>query len=114
MRKILMLLGVVVALAIPTAALAASLDTSKFGDFIAQGDKCANGAFYHIVHPGPEGGDDGTVTVVFSNGTVTENSYQSPGKTTHYLVFSTGELLSATDDIAAGKLVISGVACKKD
>ena len=38
---------------------------------------------------------------------------QSPGKTTHYLVFGTGTLLSAEDDISAGKLVISGVSCKK-
>jgi hypothetical protein len=121
MRKIATLFGVVVALAIPAAALAATLDTGKFTDFINEGDKCPKGAFYHIVHPGPDGGDDGTVSVVFSDGatpipnltTVTEASYQSPGKTTHYLVFNTGHLVSAEDDIAAGKLVISGYACKK-
>ena len=53
MRKIVMLLGVFVALAIPVAALAATLDTSKFTDSIDKGDKCAKGAFYHIVHPAP-------------------------------------------------------------
>jgi hypothetical protein len=114
MRKILMLLGVVVALAIPTAALAASLDTGKFGDFISQGSACEHGAFYHIVHPGPDGGADGNVTVDFSGtGDGTFPSYQSPGNTTHYLVFGTGTLVSASDDISSGKLVISGVACKK-
>ena len=84
MRKIVMLLGVFVALAIPVAALAATLDTSKFTDSIDNGDKCAKGAFYHIVHPGPDGGADGIVTVVFTDGvndvTKTENSYQSPGR----------------------------------
>jgi hypothetical protein len=115
MRKILMLSGVVVALAIPTAALAASLDTGKFGDFIAQGDKCANGAFYHIVNPGSGGADDATLDVTFSD--ATENltnvaSYQSPGNTTHYLVFGKSELLTAENELP-GKLVISGVSCKK-
>ena len=113
MRKFLTLLGIFAALVIPTVALAATLDTSKFGDQISAGDACADGAFYHIVHPGPDGGDDGTITVEFSNGDVTVDSYQSPGKTTHYLVFSTGTLEAAEDDIEAGKLVISGYECKK-
>ena len=113
MRRVLTLLGIFAALVIPTVALAATLDTSKFGEYITEGDKCPNGAFYHIVHPGPDGGDDGVVNVVFDNGTETEASYQSPGKTTHYLVFSTGKLLSASDNISAGKLVISGYDCKK-
>ena len=57
---------------------------------------------------------DGNVTVDFSGtGDGTFPSYQSPGNTTHYLVFGTGTLVSATDDINSGKLVISGVACKK-
>jgi hypothetical protein len=112
MRKILMLLGVVVALAIPTAALAATLDTGKFGDFISQGSKCQHGAFYHIVNP-QSGGLDGSVTVDFSGtGDGTFGSYQSPGNTTHYLVFGTGTLNSATDNLP-GFLVISGVSCKK-
>ena len=114
MRKILMLLGVVVALAIPTAALAATLDTGKFGDFIDQGSKCQHGAFDHIVDPGPDAGQTGNVTVDFSGTGDWRNSWiQSPGKTTHYLVFGTGTLNSAEDDIPAGKLVISGVSCKK-
>ena len=112
MRKILTLLGVVVLLAIPTAALAASLDTGKFGDFIAQGDKCANGAYYHIVNPQSGGVDDATLDVVFSNETKNNvASYQSPGHTTHYLVFSTGRLQSAENNLP-GFLVISGYMCK--
>jgi hypothetical protein len=116
MRKVLWTLGAVAALAIPTVALAATLDTGKFTTYINEGDKCANGAYYHIVHPGPDGGDDGVVTVTFDSGSpnpVVKGSYQSPGKTTHYLVFGTGKLLSASDNIAAGKLVISGYNCKK-
>ena len=113
MRKILMLLGIVAALAVPTAALAATLDTGKFTGYIDQGDKCAHGAFYHIVNPGSGGADDATLDVVFSNETKTNvASYQSPGNTTHYSVFSTGKLLSAENELP-GFLVISGVTCKK-
>jgi hypothetical protein len=115
MRKsLLLLLGVVVALAVPAVALAAMLDTSKFGEYIRDGDACANGASYHIVHPGPYGGDDGIVTFKFSDEDVPETkpSYQSPGKTTHYMIFGTGTLESVSDDIADGKLVISGYLCK--
>ena len=65
MRKILVLLGVVVALAIPVAALAATLDTSKFGDFIAAGIACGpTGADYHIVNVQSGGADDSTLDVV--------------------------------------------------
>jgi hypothetical protein len=113
MRKILMLLGLVAALAIPTIALAATLDTGKFGDQIAAGDKCPKGAFYHIVNVQSGGADDATLDVVFSNETKNDvASYQSPGNTTHYLVFSTGELLSASNALP-GFLVISDYACKK-
>jgi hypothetical protein len=109
-----MMLVVVVALAVPVAALAATLETGKFGEYITEGDKCANGAYYHIVHPGPYGGAAGTVTVEFlsPDETKIEHSYATHGKTTHYLVFSTGRLDSASDDIAEGKLVISGYRCK--
>ena len=115
MRKVLTLLAMFAALAIPTVALAATLDTSKFGEYITEGDKCADGAYYHIVHPGPDGGDDGTVTFKFSDQTDPETmpSYQSPGKTTHYLIFGTGTLEWAEDDIPGVKLVISGFECKK-
>lgn len=115
MRRVLTLLAMFAALAVPTVALAATLDTSKFGEYISEGDKCPNGAYYHIVHPGPDGGDPGVVTVTFDSGVspVVQPSYQDPGKTTHYLVFGTGELTSAEDTIPAGKLVISGFECKK-
>ena len=113
MRKILTLLGVFAALAIPTIALAATLDTSKFGDYITEGDKCPNGAYYHIVNPQSGGVDDATLDVVFSNETKTNvASYQSPGHTTHYLVFSTGTLQSAENELP-GFLVISDYRCKK-
>ena len=115
MRKVLMLLGLVAALAIPTVAIAASLNTGKFGDQITNGDKCSKGAFYHIVNPQSGGVDDATLDVTFSD--ASENltnvqSYQSPGHTTHYLVFGTSELTGASNDLP-GFLVISDYACKK-
>jgi hypothetical protein len=113
MRKILILVGLLAALAIPAAALAAELNTDHFGDQITAGDKCAKGAFYHIVNVHSGGADDSTLDVVFSNETKTNvSSYQSPGNTTHYLVFSTGKLLSAENELP-GFLVISDYTCKK-
>jgi hypothetical protein len=115
MRKFLTLLGLVAALAIPTVALAASLNTDHFGDLIAAGDDCANGAFYHLVNVQSGGADDSTLDVTFSD--ASENldnvsSYQSPGTTTHYLVFGTSELQSAVNALP-GFIVISDVTCKK-
>src|SRR5262245_27224136 len=119
MRKIVTLLGIVAALAIPAVALAATLDTGRFTSDIGHADKCAHGAFYHIVNP-HSGGEDGTLTAVFQLAAgpppVTEtkmvDSSKSPGNTTHYLVFSTGKLLSASDDLD-GFLNISDWSCKK-
>jgi hypothetical protein len=110
MRKLVTLLGIFVALAIPAAALAATLDTGRFTNDINSADKCAHGAFYHIVNP-QSGGQDGTLTMVFSNETKTVNSYKSPGNTTHYLVFSTGKVVSAEDNLG-GFLNISDWSCK--
>jgi hypothetical protein len=117
MRKILMLLGLVAALAIPAAALAATLDTGKFGDFISNGDKCSSGAWYHFVNNQTGGASAGTLTTSFSN-----PSDQFPGNDVgplavnqnvqHFYVWSKGHLDSASTNLP-GKLVISGYACGK-
>ena len=113
MRRILMSLAVVMALAVPTVALAATLDTGKFTEYITAGSQCPRGADYHIVNPQSGGVDDSTLDVVFSGSGPQNNvsSYASPGHTTHYLVEGSGTLTFAENDLS-GFLVISGVKCK--
>ena len=116
MRKIVTLLGIVVALAIPTVALAATLDTGKFGDLIAAGDACEDGAFYHFVNNQTGGAAAGTLTTVFDPAGQDPANPVSPymvlQNVQHFSVFSEGELISAVSTLP-GKLVLSDVACKK-
>jgi hypothetical protein len=116
MRKIITLLGVVVALAIPTAALAATLDTGKFGDLIGYGEDCGEeGAYYHFVNNqlGNPGVANGTIwgTIGGVDFGPTGPSMNN-GPTQHFYVFGTGELTYAETSLG-GKLVLSGVECKK-
>jgi hypothetical protein len=116
MRKFLMAVVVVVALAIPVAALAATLDTSKFGDLIAYGEKCENGAYYHFVNNQTGGAPDGTLNAMFGppTGLVTTGPYATAGPNVqHFSAFAEGPLLWANTGSLPGKLVLSDVSCKK-
>jgi hypothetical protein len=116
MRKFLMLVGLVVALAIPAAALAADFDQSKFGDLISAGDKCTAGAYYHFVNVQTEGAARGSITVDFSPAGATNNVTQLADKVNpnnqHFLVFSTYALVDAISTLP-GRLVLSDITCKK-
>jgi hypothetical protein len=111
-----MLVGLVAALALPTIALAATLETGKFGDLIAAGDKCPNGAFYHFVNnQTAEDAAPGLLTTSFSSGQTPANPvspYMVLKHVQHFSVFSTGTLLTASTNLD-GKLVLSDIACKK-
>ena len=134
MRKTFLLVGLIVALVIPAAALAASLDTSKFKDFIAYGDNCDKtkipgtdvhyqGAWYHFVLN--QVGTDYLAGVKLQ--TTFDPSGQFPGndvgptavlkKVQHFDVFSPGKLTGAmtvgADPGSSAKLVLSGVVCGK-
>jgi hypothetical protein len=109
-----MLVAMIAALVVPPAALAVALDASKFGDLIEEGDKCPNGAFYHFVNNQTRGASAGQLTAQFSNGPYGPvGPYQMSGPNVqHFSAFSTGKLLGARSTLP-GKLVLSGIACKK-
>lgn len=124
MRKFVMLVGLIVALAIPAVALAADFDPSRFGDLIGDGDDCALGADYHFVNVHTAGASAGTISVYFDNGIVVpandvgqpDQLNQAASKVNshnqHFLVFSTGTLGDAVSSLP-GRLVLSDITCKK-
>ena len=112
MRKFFALGALLLALAIPAVAYAATLDTTKFGDLIGQ---CDGGtATYHFVNNQLGGGvPDGTLTYQFSgHAPGSTGPSMNNGPTQHFLVTSNGTLLSASTNLG-GKLVLSDVTCKK-
>jgi opacity protein-like surface antigen len=130
MRKIFLLVAVVAALAIPAAAIAATWDDSKNGDWVALGAACpqggsgasTGGAWYHFVlnqvSPDYFGNNPITLTAHFSvsgDNTVSPTAVQK--KVIHFDIFGVGELESAfTTPLNTGadsNLVISGAICGK-
>jgi hypothetical protein len=112
MRKFFAFGALVLALAIPAVAYAATLDTSKFGGLIGQ---CGGGtATYHFVNNQLGGGvGNGTLSFSFAGGlTGTTGPSMNNGPTQHFLVTSNGTLTSASTNLG-GKLVLSDVSCKK-
>jgi hypothetical protein len=115
MRKYVALGAVLLGLVLSSAAVAATLDVSKFGDLTAQGAACAHGAVYHFVNNqlGSSGLPDGTITYQFSGHSVNSTGAGfNNGPTQHFFVISSGTLLSASTNLP-GKLVLSSVACAK-
>lgn len=115
MRKFLMVLGLVIALAIPAVALAADLAPGRFGDLIYEGNKCEDGAYYHFVNnqtalfeKAPGGG---TLTATFAGVTQTAGPTAILRYVQHFIVFSEDELQSASTNLQ-GNLVLSGIECK--
>src|SRR5262245_55029348 len=132
MRRFIVLMAVVAGLVVPAAALAVTLDTSKFGDLIAKGEKCptggsgasTGGAWYHFVlnQVSPDYAPGITVTATFSvsgsSGPIGPTAVNK--KTQHFDIFGIGTLLGGVDSPfttgATGpnaNLVLSGVACGK-
>jgi hypothetical protein len=114
MRKYIAVGAMVLGLAVSSAAYAATLDTSKFGDLISQGAACKYGAVYHFVNNQLGGGlNDGTITFAFTGGASgSQGASFNNGPTQHFYVGSGGTLKSASTNLP-GKLVLSGVACAK-
>jgi hypothetical protein len=111
MRKLMAFGALVLALAIPAVAYAATLDTTKFGGLIGQ---CGGGtATYHFVNNQLGGVPNGTLTYSFAGGlSGSTGPSMNNGPTQHFLVTSNGTLTSASTDLG-GKLVLSDVSCKK-
>jgi|SRR5215471_5038610 len=115
MRRYIALGAIVLGLVVASAASAATLNTSKFGDLISTGAQCAHGAVYHFVNNGlgNEGLPDGTISFQFSGHSASSAGASfNNGPTQHFFVTSTGTLQWASTDLP-GKLVLSGVACAK-
>jgi hypothetical protein len=115
MRKLIALSVLVLGLAVPAVAFAATLETSKFGDLIAQGSACPHGAVYHFVNNqlGNPGVPDGTISYSFTGGkSGSTGPSMNNGPTQHFYVTSGGVLSSAATNLG-GKLVLSSVACAK-
>jgi hypothetical protein len=118
MRRSLLLLGLIVAIVFPAAALAATLNTSKFGDLIEEGDKCASGAWYHFVNnQTATNAPPGTITTTFTSEQFPANAVGPTAvnrHVQHFYVWSQGTLTGASTTLG-GKLVLSHIVCgKKD
>jgi hypothetical protein len=130
MRRVLLAIGLVIALVVPAAALAASLDESKFTTLFEYGnDKCKDigyddGAYFYFVNnqtlewQDPEGDNpknggmlrakiDGAWTG-FSYPAIVFNKFNQ-----HFEVYvADGSAISDAETNLAGKLVLSHVTCK--
>jgi hypothetical protein len=109
LRKILFVVGVIAAFAIPAAALGVNINPGQVGT------GCPGDADYHFVAPG--GGADSRLTVDFSgSGDVTSiaPTFYNNG-TAHWWVAASGTINSASAT-NANRLVLSEAICdqKKD
>ena len=104
MRKVLLLVGVVAALAIPATAIGVDLH----GPHVGLG--CSEGGTFHFVAPG--GGASSRLTVNFSGGGDVTNL--APTKfnngTAHWTIDASGTIISASAT-NADKLVLSDFEC---
>jgi hypothetical protein len=68
---------------------------------------------WHFIHNQTGGAAQGTLTATWSSGdTCTVGAYKVLASTQHYLCTASGELTNASDNIAAGKLVLSDFSCQ--
>lgn len=109
MRKFIGLAVLIVALAVPAAAVAATLSN---GD----GQTCAGAGTWHFVNNQTGGASAGTLTANFSGGlTVTTGPASVNKNTQHFFVSTTGgaTLVGASTDLP-GRLVLSDFSCDDD
>jgi hypothetical protein len=111
LRKLIGIAALIVALGIPTAALAANLHNG-------QGSTCDGIATWHFVNNQTGGAAPGTLTAIFSTGTVTTGPSAVNSNVQHFIVQTTGDvtLVNASTNLP-GRLVLSDLTCdegKKD
>jgi len=123
MKKFLVAVGAVVALAIPTVGIAATLHTPQSGTDCKSGESLVR---WHFVNNQTGGATSGTLTAYFETGgtdtnmgapgdiTLTDNTPDVHGPTLHFNVYTTGyaSLVSANTGSVPGRLVLSDW-CKK-
>ena len=107
MRKYIAVVGALVALAIPVAALAADLHNG-------QGSACAEGqaGVWHFVNNQTDGSAQGQIWVDFSTGTVTKVADKVLRNTQHF-TFTTDGAVTVNDAPTSlpGRLELSDVTC---
>jgi len=108
MRKIFVLAGLLVALAIPATAYAATLHGPHQNVYT-----CSAGGTWHFVQNQTGGSQvNNTLTAVFSGGNVVAlQDKVTPGGTYHWTISGTGTLINASTTVAAGNLVLSDFTC---
>ena len=108
MRKYFVVVGVLVALAVPVTAVAATLSN-------ANGQSCGEGqvGVWHFVNNQTDGAGPGTLNAVFSGGiTASTGPSKVLSSTQHFFVTTDGAatLISATTNLP-GRLVLSDFTC---
>ena len=109
MRKFIGLAVLIVTLAVPTVAVAATLSNGN-------GQSCDGAGTWHFVNNQTGGAAAGMITANFSGGvTVTKGAGAVNQNTQHFFVSTTGgaTLLSASTTLP-GRLVLSDFACDDD
>jgi hypothetical protein len=109
MRKYFGLAVLVVALAVPAVALAATLQPSQIGSGCATGQV----GTYHFVNNQTEGATAGLLSVTFDGVTTSGiQPYMVLRSVQHFSVSSRGTLEAASTNLP-GNLVLSDFSCKK-
>jgi hypothetical protein len=128
MRRVLLAVGLVIALVIPAAALAAALDESKFTTLFDYGnEKCKDlgyddGAYFYFVNnktwefENPDGGAAGGSLRAYIDGAWTGYTYPAivvNKYNQHFEVYvADGSSLTDAETNLHGMLVLSHVTCK--
>ena len=111
MRKFLVLAGLIAALAIPAAAAAATLHDDH------KGTACPAGSVgvWHFVNNQTDGATGGTLTAIFSTGTIVDSTPDKINKNVMQWFVSTpagATLNDANTGSVPGKLVLSDFTCE--
>jgi len=110
-RKLFVVVGLVAALVIPTAAVSATLKSQHRNVFSCE----FGGSFHFIQNQTATTATPNTLTATFSGGVVVQNQDKvTPGGTYHWTIDAPpGTLVTATSTVAAGKLVLSDFTCNE-
>jgi len=108
MRKFVLLLGLLTALAVPATALAVTLHNG-------QGSACAAGqaGVWHFVNTQNPGVAPGIIQVEFSTGTVSKAADKVTGGVHHWTFLTSGAttLITASSNLPNGNLNLSDFSC---
>ena len=110
MGKVILAVAALVALALPATAVPAELKAAHRNVVT-----CADGGSFHFVQNQTGTTTAGnTLIAQFTGGNVVQDEDKvTPGGTYHWTVTGTGTLVTATTDVAAGKLVLSDFTCSE-